>query len=755
MINGKSIMRKYCSEVFTATNKASQTIYIFILLLLIFFLFLDFFTKGYVLGGTYDRRDTIIPVNILFQKAFQNLEIPQWNSFIFCGNTLFSRVAYTFFYPLNWIVWSFPVKYFEYATTAASIGHFFLAGYFAFLLFREVIQDDFWAFCGAVSYLFSSTSTIHLLHSLEGYSTFLYLPAILYVAATSHKRGPIANFILHTILWTLLLLAGMTQYIIYCLGFIILFVVYSGTIGDGIQDKPDRRLWFIVAASIVTAFFIAAVRYVPFYFTTVENPLLTVSYETFLRDNITPPEALLRYFMPNFFEWHFFNTYSGVFFAFLGIYSILFIHAKKTLFYKLATLLIILTVLGTPLAYIHFVLTGKTNLSFNVIVDFITLCTSVLAGYAGKIIFENKRHVRRFVLFSSFLFVLVLFFAFISYYNMERDALRSGGKAALMHFITFFFILMGLFFVLRIKWQWREAAFKLMFIIFLAVDLLIFAKGDKKGQNPFMVEETLFKTSDRERAVASAFKSSGQNFRILGLSDGTLDDRGIALGLYNNSGYDNILPYYIQMLYGYPYVVPRDRARQLRPYNPKALQLTATRFVVENDGIYEIQGSLPRYSLYDDFVVLKDDRAALEALLGPAGDIDAQKKVVLSDLPELEIRQTGKRGVVRLVAENLNDIAFETDAPGNSLLLLNDSFADGWTASIDRNKTKIIRANYAFRAVAVPAGVHRIKFSYSAKGYAAGKTISILSLAGFLIIVGWFVVQRVRKRVSVAVERVR
>lgn len=71
-------------------------------------------------------------------------------------------------------------------------------------------------------------------------------------------------------------------------------------------------------------------------------------------------------------------------------------------------------------------------------------------------------------------------------------------------------------------------------------------------------------------------------------------------------------------------------------------------------------------------------------------------------------------------------------------LVLSDRYSDGWTATLDGAPTPILRAEYMFRAVAVPQGEHRIEFRYrpvsiriGALGSAAG-----LAIAAALLIAG-------------------
>jgi uncharacterized membrane protein YfhO len=64
---------------------------------------------------------------------------------------------------------------------------------------------------------------------------------------------------------------------------------------------------------------------------------------------------------------------------------------------------------------------------------------------------------------------------------------------------------------------------------------------------------------------------------------------------------------------------------------------------------------------------------------------------------------------------------------------LTDVYYPGWTASVDGTAVPIHRANYAFRAVAVPPGRHVVEFHYRPASVRYGL---LLSLAGALVL-GW------------------
>ena len=75
-------------------------------------------------------------------------------------------------------------------------------------------------------------------------------------------------------------------------------------------------------------------------------------------------------------------------------------------------------------------------------------------------------------------------------------------------------------------------------------------------------------------------------------------------------------------------------------------------------------------------------------------------------------------------------VVIDTDGQADAWLVLADSFMPGWSADIDGVAAPILAADLAFRAVAVPAGPHRVTFRYDAPGWALGRIGGLLGLLG-------------------------
>jgi len=74
---------------------------------------------------------------------------------------------------------------------------------------------------------------------------------------------------------------------------------------------------------------------------------------------------------------------------------------------------------------------------------------------------------------------------------------------------------------------------------------------------------------------------------------------------------------------------------------------------------------------------------------------------------------------------------------------LADLYFPGWTARVDGRPVPILRADFAFRALLLPAGRHRVEWSYESRALRLGMWVSGLAL---IVITGLFAAGAWRRR---------
>ena len=127
-----------------------------------------------------------------------------------------------------------------------------------------------------------------------------------------------------------------------------------------------------------------------------------------------------------------------------------------------------------------------------------------------------------------------------------------------------------------------------------------------------------------------------------------------------------------------------------------------------------------------------DDAAALSLLTGPGFDIRGE--VVLAEGEETGALP-GLAGTSRIVEERSDRVVLEAELGRPGTVVLLDGYDPGWLARIDGQEAPLRRANLAFRAVAVPAGRHRVEMVYRPRGLLVGLTVAALSLIALALFV--------------------
>jgi len=66
--------------------------------------------------------------------------------------------------------------------------------------------------------------------------------------------------------------------------------------------------------------------------------------------------------------------------------------------------------------------------------------------------------------------------------------------------------------------------------------------------------------------------------------------------------------------------------------------------------------------------------------------------------------------------------------PGRQLLVLSESFDEGWTATVDGRPVRVMRVNGDFLGCVVPAGTHQVALVFAPAHLAWGARVSLGAL---------------------------
>jgi hypothetical protein len=128
-----------------------------------------------------------------------------------------------------------------------------------------------------------------------------------------------------------------------------------------------------------------------------------------------------------------------------------------------------------------------------------------------------------------------------------------------------------------------------------------------------------------------------------------------------------------------------------------------------------------------------DAQAVLREVTAPGFDGRRDAVVETPDPPAVQPSTTPAEARVRRVAPTDLRIATSTTEP--RLLVVSEMYYPGWRAYVDGVETPILRTNYLFRGVVVPAGRHVVRFAYLPSSVLTGAAVSSLALllAGVLL----------------------
>lgn len=145
----------------------------------------------------------------------------------------------------------------------------------------------------------------------------------------------------------------------------------------------------------------------------------------------------------------------------------------------------------------------------------------------------------------------------------------------------------------------------------------------------------------------------------------------------------------------------------------------------ELPSLYRADSASPRVFVAGKARVVPDSDAIQQL-------VTARSEVLLS---EGEAREaTGCAGSSARITRAVHN-AIEVDAVAcePSYLVVADSYFPGWVAEVDGHEAKVVRADYALRAVPVPAGDHHVALRYRPMSFTVGLTVSVVAWLSLLL----------------------
>jgi len=145
--------------------------------------------------------------------------------------------------------------------------------------------------------------------------------------------------------------------------------------------------------------------------------------------------------------------------------------------------------------------------------------------------------------------------------------------------------------------------------------------------------------------------------------------------------------------------------------------------------VYRNERALPRAFVVHQAETVGSHDAAWQRI--HESGFDPAETVVLEDGQPLAV-QSDAPAEVNVVRYETNGLEIAVVSEAEGYLVLSDPFYPGWQAELDGEPAPILRANYAFRAVRIPAGNHRLTMAFRPASWSLGLLISGLTLVALV-----------------------
>lgn len=223
--------------------------------------FSDLFADRFILTER-DLAPYFIPPRFFAAESIKNGEFPLWNPYQFTGHPFFANPQHALLYPLNLL---FLVLPFDLAFNSIIILHFFLGGFFLYLLLRELRASLSSALTGGIIFMLSGyLLSIHSL--LNSLLSVVWTPLIIIFFRRALAVPCLQNKILTALFMTISFLGGGVE-IVYGNFFILLLMLFFPPALRLSPENFKKKIWKRVNIIVITtvAFILfSAVQLLPF-----------------------------------------------------------------------------------------------------------------------------------------------------------------------------------------------------------------------------------------------------------------------------------------------------------------------------------------------------------------------------------------------------------------------------------------------------------------------------------------------------------
>jgi hypothetical protein len=715
-----------------------------------------------------DQYLVFVPQHEFTHREFMSGHFPLWNPNLACGIPNLASIQGALLYPINVLL--LPLNAF-YAGGIAAFLKLFLAGFFTMLYMRLLGAGNSGAFLSGLIFSLSGFMICWLGH--PHVNCAICLPALLYLIertfkyGTDDKEGLLSKPSLR--IWACLGIAfgwvflgghppTMIQVALFA-GIYFLFRLFSQR-----GERPFTRMALALGA-VGIGFLLAAPALLPFleYYrhssmdasslvmnrAAIRSPLNTVILWLFPRLSGTPVDGFedtmlwlgIGNLMPNFVER---TGYVGVLPWLLALCGLVFNRNRWTIFYGAAVVICLLVVYGMPpFPAIFDSLPIVKNVNPTRLVLMAGFGVAVLAGWGWDGFFRLENRRKRLYAIAAFWIIIGVFLLgywckveprwklldanYRAYLESQFETMAGNVVVSIALLLPLVGRNCGLRSIIGLGW--------------VTLDLLSFGMG----LNPSVRRDCYYPDAPSIRWL----QQDKSDFRIIGLGMVFTPDAPELYGIKDVRGYDfATVRRYEELIDGKPGLFFFYRTATALP---DALPLLAAKYVLNFNSpppassqfelVYSNQITIYRNKQFQGraLTVFNYDVTNAASILADvrSATFKPGQTLLLEQEPQNTVppmaassASTALAGSnARVVSEKPDEVTVEASMSQPGFLLLLDTYFPGWKATVNGTGASILRADYNFRAVQLPAGKSVVRFVYQPASFRWGIGLFLAGLA--------------------------
>lgn len=706
-----------------------------------------------------DQFLTLQPMRHFIRESLLAGDLPLWNPLIACGVPLLASMQAGVLFPIHLLLTPLP------PATAAGWSAFlklFLAGAFMLMYLRSLGASRAAGVLSGIVFSLSGYMVVWLGH--PHVSSAMWLPALFYfVEKGLHKPH---RWALCAAVYGFMLLGGHPPTILHatpaaCVYFAFRLFTRGQETGAARLKRTGRFLSALAAGSLL-----AAPQLFPFLEYLGESSSALSSEALARWASSLSPTALLGFFLPNLggspalsgfqpaataidFGGNFNERalYVGTLPLFLAFAGLRYRDARHVRFHGVLAALALTAVLGLPpWPWIFSRLPGLSSATPTRLILIVDFSLAVLAGLGFDAMLRSRKTILEAKPVAYGFAALAIGAAVIGLRLADKHPPLS--PACVFYVKQIGMLAAGVLICLWVTLDREKGVSRtgrLLCLTWVALELLWFGAGI----NPAVAKERYYPETPGIEALRAADASRPAG-RILGLGPALPPNTGMLWGLRDARGMDFMsLRRYEELVRGragdfFFFSAARDLPSTLpllavsKVAAPPGTRLPEDRFELVYDReitVHERRAPQPRAIPVFRTEVLSSE-AALERVRSP--HFDPRKVLILEEkppsLPKAGTRAAAARAAV--VDEGPDHVVVEASMPEPGYVLLLDTWHPGWRVRVNAVEAKLLRADYAFRAVAVPVGDSLIRFEFRPGSFRYGVFAAAAALAAILSMLG-------------------